>query len=163
VQAVLQGDVGLLDLTGLEPDRTRDPVDGSQLVDDRALDPRDRVRLELDASFKVVLLDRVDEAEDAVGHQIGLLDVRRRADRHPADDVLDQRRVVEDEPLAGVGGRLELELLPQPFNGRRLAKKPPWPGATVEAVPAFGTRPTVPGRSAPRLASSAQARGCACS
>jgi hypothetical protein len=30
VQAVLQGDVGLLDLPGLEPDRTRDPVDGSR-------------------------------------------------------------------------------------------------------------------------------------
>jgi hypothetical protein len=124
VQAVLQGDVGLLDLTGLEPDRTRDPVDGSQLLDDRALDPRDRVHLELDASFEVVLLDNVDEAEDAVGHQIGLLDVRRRADQHPADDVLDQWRV-EDEPLAGVGGRLELELLPQPFNGRRLAREAP--------------------------------------
>jgi hypothetical protein len=41
-------------------------------------------------------------------------------------------RVVEDEPLAGVGGCLELELLPQPFNGRRLAQEaPPWPGATV--------------------------------
>jgi hypothetical protein len=34
-------------------------------------------------------------------------------------------RVVEDEPLAGVGGRVELELLAQPFNGRRLAKTPP--------------------------------------
>jgi len=27
VQAVLQGDVGLLDLAGLESDRTRDPVE----------------------------------------------------------------------------------------------------------------------------------------
>jgi hypothetical protein len=35
VQAVLQGDVGLLDLAGLEPDRPGDPVDGQQLVDDR--------------------------------------------------------------------------------------------------------------------------------
>jgi hypothetical protein len=34
-------------------------------------------------------------------------------------------RVVEDEPLAGVGGCLELELLPQPFNGRRLAQEAP--------------------------------------
>jgi hypothetical protein len=93
-----------------------------------ALDPRDRVHLELDASLQVVPLDRVDEAEGAVGHQIGLLDVRRRADQHPADDVLDQPHVVEDEPLAGVGGRLELELLPQPFNGRRLAREAPPPG-----------------------------------
>jgi hypothetical protein len=49
MEAVLQGDVGLLDLACLEPDRPWDPVDGSQLVDDRALDPRDRVGLELDA------------------------------------------------------------------------------------------------------------------
>src|SRR5215213_590185 len=66
MQAVLQGDVGLLDLAGLEPDRPWDPVDGSQLVDDRALDPRDRVGLELDAPFEIVFLDRVDQTEDAV-------------------------------------------------------------------------------------------------
>jgi hypothetical protein len=47
VQAVLQGDVGLLDLPGLESNRPGDPVDRPQLVDDRALDPRDRVGLEL--------------------------------------------------------------------------------------------------------------------
>ena len=51
-EQLVQGDLGLLDLTGLEPDRTRDPVDGSQLLDDRALDPRDRVRLERDAASR---------------------------------------------------------------------------------------------------------------
>ena len=50
---------------------------------------------------------------------------------------------------------------PPPDDGS--PEKPPGPGATVEAVPAFGTRPTVPGRRPPRHASSAQARGCACS
>ena len=63
---------------------------------------------------------------------------------------------MEDEPLAGVGGRLELELLPPPFNGRRLVQGgAPLAGATVAAVPAFGTRPTVPAVGAPaRLVSS---------
>ena len=32
---------------------------------------------------------------------------------------------MEDEPLAGVGGRLELEVLPPPFNGRRLVQEAP--------------------------------------
>ncbi len=43
----LEVGVRLLDLARLEPDRTRDPVHRAELVDDRALDPRDRVRLEL--------------------------------------------------------------------------------------------------------------------
>jgi hypothetical protein len=37
VELVLQVRVGLLDLPGLEPHRPRDPVDGAQFVDDRAL------------------------------------------------------------------------------------------------------------------------------
>jgi hypothetical protein len=44
------------------------------------------------------------------------------------------------------------------------SKKPPlWPGVTVVVVPAFVTRLAVPERLALRLASPAQARGCACS
>jgi hypothetical protein len=35
MQTVLQGDIRLLDLAGLEPDRPGDPVDRPQLVDDR--------------------------------------------------------------------------------------------------------------------------------
>src|SRR5215204_4760768 len=125
---------------------------------------REIAGLELDAPFEIVFLDRVDQAEDAVRHQIGLLDVRWQADRDPASHVLDQRRLVEDQPLAGVSRRLELEFLPQPFHGRRLVQEaPPWPGVTVMVVPAFVTRLAVPERLAPRLASPAQARGCACS
>src|SRR4029453_11649633 len=92
MQPVLEGDVRLLDLAGFEPDRPGDPVDGPQLVDDRALDPRDRVGLELDAPFKIVFLDRVDEAEDAVRHQIGLLDVWWQADLDPPTHALNQAR-----------------------------------------------------------------------
>jgi hypothetical protein len=128
-----------------------------------ALDPRDRVGLELDATFEIVFLDRVDEAEDAVGHQIGLLDVRWPANRDPAGHVPDQRRVVEDEPLAGVSGRLELEFLPQPFHGRRLVQEAPlWADVTELVLPAFVARLPYRGVGAPGRPS-AQARGCACS
>ena len=38
---------------------------------------RDRVGLELEPSGRIELLDRVDEAEDPVAHEIGLLDTLR--------------------------------------------------------------------------------------
>ena len=106
--------VGPLDLAGLVADRARDPVDRAQLVDDRAADAADRVGLELDRPLEVELLDRVDQPEDAVGDQVGLLDVRRQADADPAGDVLDQRRVVQDQPLAQrAASPVSLKSLPQ--------------------------------------------------
>ena len=85
MELALERCVRLLDLTGLVADRPRDPVDGAQLVDDRAADAADGVGLELDRALEVELLDGVDQAEDAVRDQVGLLDVggqaRRRRDR----------------------------------------------------------------------------------
>ena len=100
VQLGLEGGVGLLDLARLVADRARDPVDRAELVDDRALDAADRVGLELDGPLEVELLDRVDQPEDAVGDEVGLLDVGRQAHADAAGDVLHQRRVVQDQPLA---------------------------------------------------------------
>jgi hypothetical protein len=50
-----------LDLAGAGADGARDPVQGAQLVDDRALDAGDRVGLELDLALEVEALDRVDQ------------------------------------------------------------------------------------------------------
>src|SRR4029079_7658378 len=55
-----------LDVAGPGAHRARHPVEGAQLVDDRALDPRDRVRLELDVALGVEALDRPDQAEQPV-------------------------------------------------------------------------------------------------
>src|SRR5207237_9906512 len=52
-----------LDVAGASTDRARHPVHCPQLVDDRALDARDRIRLELDVALGVVALDRPDQAE----------------------------------------------------------------------------------------------------
>ena len=60
----------------------------------------DRVGLELDGPLEVELLDRVDQPEDAVRDEVGLLDVGRQAYADATGDVLDQRRVVQDQPLA---------------------------------------------------------------
>jgi hypothetical protein len=76
--------------------------------------------------FEVVFLDRVDQAEDAVGHQVGLLDVRRQTDRHPAGHVLDQRRVVEDEPLAASADALSLNSSHSRSTDDGSSKKPPF-------------------------------------
>jgi hypothetical protein len=47
-QLVLELRVRLLDGTRLGPDRSRDPVEGPELVDDAAFDARDGVGLELE-------------------------------------------------------------------------------------------------------------------
>ena len=89
-----------LDVAGSGPHGARHPVHRAELVDDRALDARDRVRLELDVAARVVALDRPDQAEQAVRDEVALLDVRREAAPQSAGDVLDERRVREDEAVA---------------------------------------------------------------
>ena len=94
---------GALELAGLHADRPRDPVGVAELVDDRAADAGHRVALELDLAGGLVAGDRVDQPEGAVGDQVGLLDVRGQTAADPAGDVLHQRRVVEDQPVAQPG------------------------------------------------------------
>src|SRR3954454_2064041 len=113
VQAVLELPVGALDLAGTGADGARHPVQGAQLVDDRALDAGDRVGLELDLAVGVEALDRVDEADEAVGDEVGLLHVRGQAGGHAAGHVLDHRRVRHDELLAGALGSRRLVATPE--------------------------------------------------
>src|SRR4051794_38925997 len=113
VQAVLELAVDALDLTGAGAHGARHPVQRAQLVDDRALDARDRVGLELDLALGVEALDRVDQADEAVRDEVGLLDVRGQAGGHAAGDVLDQRRVGHDELLAGTVGPRRLVATPE--------------------------------------------------
>jgi hypothetical protein len=108
--------VDALDLAGTGADGARDPVQGAQLVDDRALDAGDRVGLELDLALEVEALDRVDQADQAVGDQVGLLDVRGEAARHAAGDVLHERRVGHHELLAGGRRPVALVAAPQVFE-----------------------------------------------
>jgi hypothetical protein len=101
VEPVLEQRVRLLDLARAGTDRARDPVERAQLVDDRALDARHREGLELDLAARVEALDRGDQAEQAVGDEVGLLDVRGQARGHATGHVLDQRREREHELLTG--------------------------------------------------------------
>ena len=75
-------------------------VDRAQLVDDRALDAADRVRLELRVPARVVALDRVHQPEQAVRDQIALLHMGRQPTPKASSDVFDERRVGEDQPVA---------------------------------------------------------------
>ena len=70
-----------LDLARARAHRARHPVERAELVDDRALDARDRVRLELDLAVRVEALDRADQAEQPVRDEILLVDVRRERPR----------------------------------------------------------------------------------
>jgi hypothetical protein len=124
VQVVLELAVRLLDGARLRPHRARHPVDRAQLVDDRAADPGDGIRLELVAAAGVELVDGVDQPEHAIADEVGLLDRMRESGRHPAGDVLHQRGVVEDQPVADVDRPLLFVALPQavdaPVVGRTL-------------------------------------------
>src|SRR5919206_830235 len=102
LETVLEPRVGLLDVAGAGAHRARHPVQRAQFVDDRALDAGDRVGLELDLAAEVEALDRVDEADQAVGDEVGLLDVGGQARCHAPRDVLDERRVGDHEALARV-------------------------------------------------------------
>ena len=82
-----------LDLARAGPHGARHPVERAQLVDDRAADPGDRVRLELDVAVGVEALDRADQAEQPVRDEVAVVDVRRQARPEPAGDVLHERRV----------------------------------------------------------------------
>src|SRR3954451_24136667 len=113
VQPVLELAVSALDLAGPGAHGARHPVQRAQLVDDRAPDARDGVRLELDLAIEIEALDRVDQADQAVGDEVGLLDVRGQAGGHPAGDVLHQRGVSDDELLARAVGAAALVAAPE--------------------------------------------------
>ena len=116
LELVLELGVRALDLAGPRADGARHPVQRAQLVDDRALDARDRVGLELDLALELEALDRRDEAHEAVRDEVGLLDVGGKTGGHAAGDVLDQGRVGHDEPLARTliaGSLVALPEIPQ--------------------------------------------------
>ncbi len=91
----------------------RHPVHRTQLVDDRALDPRDRVRLELDVAGRIEPLDRADQAEEPVRNEVAFVHVSGQPATEPPGDVLDERRVREDQPVAQRSVARALELLPE--------------------------------------------------
>ena len=89
-----------LDVPRPRAHRTGHPVHRPQLVDDRPLDSRERVGLELDVAVGVVTLDRADQAEQPVLDEVALVDVAWQPAADPAGHVLDERRVGEDQALA---------------------------------------------------------------
>ncbi len=102
-----------LEVAGLGAHRPRHPVDRAQLVEDRAFDSADRVGLELVAAVEVELFDCVDETEDPVAHEIGLIDTLRQAYRHPTGDVLHEWRVLQDETVTYLALAVGFEAGPQ--------------------------------------------------
>src|SRR5439155_846371 len=68
---------GPFDVAGAGPDGARHPVHRAELVDDLALDPRHRVRLELHVAGRVVALDRANQSQQAVRDEVALVHVGR--------------------------------------------------------------------------------------
>ena len=100
MEAALELGDRALDLARARAHRARNPVERAELVDDRALDAADRVRLELDLPVGIEPLDRADQAEQPVRDEILLVDVRRQGRTEAAGDELDERRVRQDQPVA---------------------------------------------------------------
>ncbi len=88
------------DLSRPRPHRARHPVERAELVDDRALDPTDRIGLELDLPVGIEPLDRADQPEETVRDEILLVDVRRERRADAPRGELDERRVRQDQPVA---------------------------------------------------------------
>ncbi len=122
MQLGLELGVGVLDLAGLRPHGPRHPVDGPQLVEDVALDPGDGVGLELEAPLGLELVDGIDQPEQPVGGEVGLLHVLGQAHRHTTGHVLHQGRVVDDELVTGPPVAVVLVRGPETFDvgGRHL-------------------------------------------
>src|SRR3954451_24462910 len=99
VELVLELRVRLLDLSSSRTHAAPCPVDRPQQVEDRAPDARHREGLELDLARGVEALDRRDQAEQAVRDEVGLLDVRGQAGRHPSGHVLHERGERQHELL----------------------------------------------------------------
>src|SRR5581483_8485006 len=132
----LEGCDRALDLASARADRARHPVHGAQLVDDRALDARDRIRLELDVAVGLVALDRADQPEQPVRDEIALVDVCGQTATEAAGDVLHERRIREDQPVADpLGAGLQV-LQPQclslvgPAHETRIRGGPAFSSAT---------------------------------
>src|SRR4029453_4298358 len=70
------------------------------------------VGLELDFALEVEALDGVDEADQPVGDEIRLVDVRGQPRGHPARHVLHRRRIRDHEPLTGMAVAVALVATP---------------------------------------------------
>ena len=99
-QRVLELLVGLLDRACFGPHRPRHPVGGAQFVEDGAFDAGDGVGLELVATLGIELVDGVEQTENARAHEVVRIDVLSETGGDATTDVLDERRVTNDQAVA---------------------------------------------------------------
>ena len=85
--------------------RARDAILAAELVDDRAGDPGPRVLLERGALGGIEAVDRLDDGDEAARDEVVELAVRGELARLARGEVLDHRRVGEDEPVARARSR----------------------------------------------------------
>ena len=83
------------------PHRPRHPVELAQPVVDRPADPRRGERLELHAALRIEALDGVDQPEHPGADQVARVDARRQPGADTTGDELDERRVRDDQVVAG--------------------------------------------------------------
>src|SRR5688500_8337576 len=88
-----------LALAGTLSDDAWSPVELAQSVEDGPVDAPLRVCRELHVLVDVELLDRIEQSENTIAHQIVHIYRVGQVSRHSHGDLLDQRRVADDELL----------------------------------------------------------------
>ena len=111
-QLLAQGFGRLVQLTLVRTDGTRETIGTAQLVEHGAADAADGVGLELDAEGGVEASDGLDQADGAGRDHVVVVHDRRRDDGEASENVLDERRVLQDQRVAQRGRRLHDEALP---------------------------------------------------
>ena len=80
-----------LDLPRTAANRSRDPIECAQLVEDCTLDAVDGIRLELESALWLEFVDGVDQAKGAKRDEVRLVDVLRKPGADATRNELDQR------------------------------------------------------------------------
>ncbi len=91
---------GSFDRLRLRSHRAWHPIDRAKLVEDSTLDARDRIGLELEATFEVELRNCVDQPEHAVTDEVSLVDVLWQTRSDARGHELDQWGVIHDQLIA---------------------------------------------------------------
>src|SRR5207244_11130668 len=107
-ERTLEGVGDFLDEARLLAHAARHPVERAQVVEDGAADAELRVGGERRLLRRVVLADRVEQADDAPRHEVVELDVRGLPPREPLHNAADERQVTHEQLVAAAVERCGL-------------------------------------------------------
>ncbi len=91
------------DFTRALPNGARHPIQRSQRVENRPVDPRDRIGFELYAARIIVFFNRIDEPDDTIVYEVVNLNVGRQVRGDAPGHVFHEVKIFMDQLFARVG------------------------------------------------------------